>query len=94
MVATIVAKMIQCSLLTLLSLSDENDKFLYSRESRLHVRLDPVKFRFTVMFFEEVYSFKPDSFSCGLDVRYSILNFTTQSKCAMKCVLRKILAHD
>ena len=74
--------------------TDENDKFLYSRESRLHVRLDPVKFRFTVMFLEEVYSFKPDSFSCGLDVMYSILDFTTQSKCAVKCILRKIPVHD
>ena len=63
-------------------------------ESRLHVRLDPVKFRFTVTFFEEVYSFKPDSFSCDSDVRYSILSFTTQSKCAVKCILRKIPVHD
>ena len=28
------------------------------------------------------------------DVRYSILSFTTQSKCAMKCILRKIPVHD
>ena len=58
------------------------------------VRLDPVKYRFTVMFFEEVYSFKPDSFACGLDVRYSILSFTTQTKCAMKCIRRKIPVHN
>ena len=64
------------------------------RRKRGTVRLDPVKFRFTVMFFEEGYSFKADSFSCGLDVRYSILSFATQSKCAMKCIRRKIPVHD
>ena len=28
------------------------------------------------------------------DVRYLILSSTTQSKCAMKCILRKIPVHD